>query len=90
MISPALLSRLLDRPWMTRTELWAVHEERFYGKTDTAFGRLPIAIYLGEFLQLRPRDVPCWEFFHTLAAAQAKETFPEHQQAATLFQYLTC
>ena len=51
-ISPALLNMLLYRSFHGRAERWDVSEP-MYDKLEGAFGRMPLVILLGDFLQLR-------------------------------------
>ena len=90
MISPALFNMLLYRSWLARRERWEVREERLYDKMDTAFGRMPIVIYLGDFLQLRPIGGRSLLVSLQTLAEQGKEMYAEHQQATKLFQGITC
>ena len=90
MISPALFNMLLYRSWLARKERWAVREERSYDKMDSAFGRMPIVIYLGDFLQLRPVGGRSLLVSLQTLAEEDKEMYPEHQQATKLFQSITC
>ena len=53
MISPALYNMLLYRSYHGRQERWEVPEQE-YDKLSGAFGRMPIVIHLGDFLQLKP------------------------------------
>ena len=54
MISPALYNMLLYNAYHGRKDHWEVTEERLYNQRNTAFGRTPLVIHLGDFLQLRP------------------------------------
>jgi hypothetical protein len=53
MISPPLYNMLLFRAFHGRRHLWEVKEDE-YDKLNGAFGRMPIVIHLGDFLQLKP------------------------------------
>ena len=53
MISPQLYNMLLFRSFLGRAERWEV-EEKDYDELRGAFGRMPIVIHLGDFLQLKP------------------------------------
>ncbi len=53
MISPELFNMLLYRSFWGRKESWQV-PEHLYNTVRGAFGRMPIVIMLGDFLQLRP------------------------------------
>ena len=54
MISVALYSMLLYRSYHGRETTWEVPHEHLYDKLPTAFGRMPIVLHLGDFLQLTP------------------------------------
>ena len=90
MMSPALFNMLLYRSWIARKDGWAVREERLYDKLDTAFGRMPIVIYLGDFLQLRPVAGRSLLVNLQELADGEKEMHPEHQMAVKLFQGVEC
>ena len=53
MISPHLYNMLLYRSFLGRAERYEV-EEKDYDQLRGAFGRMPIVIHLGDFLQLKP------------------------------------
>ena len=53
MISPQLYNMLLFRSFLGRAEQWGVEEQQ-YDEMSGAFGRMPIVIHLGDFLQLKP------------------------------------
>ena len=53
MIAPPLYNMLLYRSFHGRREQWQVQESE-YDKLQGAFGRMPIVIQLGDFLQLKP------------------------------------
>ena len=53
MVSPSLLNMLLYRSFHARRDKWDV-DEADYDKPSGAFGRMPIALCLGDFCQLRP------------------------------------
>ena len=53
MISPSLLNMLLYRSFHARRDEWDVDEAE-YDKPSGAFGRMPIALWLGDFCKLRP------------------------------------
>ena len=54
MISPALYNMLLYRFYHGRKKRWQVTQERHYVQRKWAFGRMPLKLHLGDFLQLRP------------------------------------
>ena len=53
MISPLLYNMLLFRFHHGRKERWEIKHERFYVQQKMAFGRMPLVLHLGDFLQLR-------------------------------------
>ena len=53
MIGAPLYNMLLYRAWAGRAELWEVPFES-WAHPDALFGRMPIVIHLGDFLQLKP------------------------------------
>ena len=79
-ISPALLNMLLYRSFHGRTERWAVCE-RNYDKLEGAFGRMPIVIFLGDFLQLRP--TAAMSLLDDMSKT-ARDVPPEFQMASKL------
>ena len=52
-VSPQLYNMLLYRSFLGRAERYEV-EEQHYDQLRGAFGRMPIVIHLGDFLQLKP------------------------------------
>ena len=53
MVSATLYNMLLFRSFLGRAETWEVQEVD-YGHLAGVFGRMPIVIHLGGFLQLTP------------------------------------
>ena len=53
MIGPDLYNLLLYRSFHGRGNKWKVQESE-YDKLSSAFGRMPIVIHLGDFLQKNP------------------------------------
>ena len=53
MVAPPLYNMLLYRSFHGRREHWQVTEAE-YDKVSGAFGRMPLVIHLGDFLQLKP------------------------------------
>jgi hypothetical protein len=53
MIAPSLYNMLLFRAFPRRRHNWQVKEDE-YDKLNGAFGRIPIVIHVGDFLQLNP------------------------------------
>ena len=53
MMSPQLYNMVAYRAFLGRREAWEV-DECDYDKQHAAFGRMPIVIHLGDFLQLKP------------------------------------
>ena len=80
-ISPALLNMVLHRSLQGRMETWAVHESK-YDKLEGAFGRMPIIIFLGDFLQLRP--TAAMSLLDDMSKAE-RDIPPEFQMASKLF-----
>ena len=54
MISPALYNMLLYRFYHGRKSRWQVTQERHYVQRKWAFGRMPLKLHLGDFVQARP------------------------------------
>jgi hypothetical protein len=83
MISPALFNMLLYRSFHGRRVQWEVSEP-LYDKLEGAFGRMPIVIYLGDFLQLRP--TASLSLLDNLTLLPHNKDVPaEHQWAMKLF-----
>ena len=53
MIGPDFYNMLLSRSFHGRRAQWNVQESE-YDKPRAAFGRMPIVIHLGDFLQKKP------------------------------------
>ena len=88
MISPALFNMLLYRSFLGRAARWNVSESE-YNKLRGAFGRIPIVIYLGDFLQLKPvgqggSGIPLIASFREIAAKNIDLPI-EFQDAMKLF-----
>ena len=86
MISPALYNMRLYRSFHGRAEQWELLEQE-YDKLKGAFGRMPIVIHLGDFLQLKPTgsSLSLLEDFETLAS-DGREVYTEYQSAMRLFR----
>ena len=87
MVSPNLFNMLLYRSWHGRRKQFQV-PELDYMKAASAFGRMPIVIYLGDFLQLKPTGtgLSLLSDLRTLAGLDRAEKLPaEHQQAMKFF-----
>ena len=83
MISPALYNMLLYRAFHGRAASFEVPEAQ-YDKLLGAFGRMPLVLHLGDFLQLRPTNA--WSLLDNFAIVAADRDVPaEHQMAAKLF-----
>ena len=82
LISPELLNMVLYRSFHGRREHWAVPENQ-YDKPQGAFGRMPIVIYLGDFLQLPP--VAAHSLLDDMSKS-SKEIPPEYQMASKLLR----
>ena len=87
MISPAYYNMLLYRSYHGRKARWEVTEERLYDKFEGAFGRMPIVIHLGDFMQLRPTaNYSLLHDFPALSRTNEHVDLPaEYQSAAKLF-----
>ena len=85
MISPGLYNMVAYRSFLGRADRWEV-EERVYDQLEGAFGRMPLVIHLGDFLQLKPTGgrVSLISDFRVLADAGV-EMAPEHQAVMKLF-----
>ena len=87
MISPAQYSMLLFRSFHGRRDRWKVKECE-YDKTTCAFGRMPIVLHLGDFLQKKP--VASFSLIENLKERErlgllAEDFPPEFQMAMKLF-----
>ena len=85
MISPHLYNMVLYRAFLGRADRWEVAEQD-YDQLKGAFGRMPISIHLGDFLQLKPTG-SCLSLiadFNELAAAGV-DLAPEFQAVMKLF-----
>ena len=87
MISPALYNMLLYRFYLGRKKRWEIAQERFYVQGCTAFGRMPLVLYLGDFLQLRlTAGTSLREDMDALAHdPEARDVPVEFQDAARFF-----
>ena len=87
MISPALYNMLLYRFYHGRKNQWQVNQERHYVQRKWAFGRMPLKLQLGDFLQLRPTAaMSLLTDMNALAhKTEAKQVPPEFQDAQKLF-----
>ena len=85
MISPNLYNMLAYRAFLGRADRWQV-DEQDYDQLKGAFGRMPIVIHLGDFLQLKPTatNVSLIDDFRRLADAGV-ELAPEFQSVMKLF-----
>ena len=85
MISPHLYNMILYRSFLGRGDRYEVAEQD-YDQLKGAFGRMPITIHLGDFLQLKPTGsgLSLIADFNELAAAGV-ELAPEFQAAMKLF-----
>jgi len=87
MISPALYNMLLYRFYLARKQRWQIPHERYYVKKPCAFGRTPLVLHLGDFLQLRPTAAMSLLTDMTMLPPKPEEEGvpPEYQDAAKLF-----
>ena len=85
MIPPNMYHMLTFRAHLGRQDKWGA-EERECDMVGGAFGRIPIVIHLGDFLQLKPTGgrVSLISSFEDLAAAGINLA-PEYQAAMKLF-----
>ena len=87
MISPAMYNMLLFRFYHARLKQWQIPQERYYVKKPCAFGRIPLVLHLGDFLQLRP--TAAMSLLTDLTALpptrEDKDVPAEYQDAAKLF-----
>ena len=88
MVSPNLFNMLLYRAFHARRDDCNVHEAN-YMKPSCAFGRVPIVIYLGDFLQLKPTGsgMSLLSDLQMVAADDGRKEGPpvEHQHAMKFF-----
>jgi len=86
MISPALYNMLLYRSYHGRKDRFEISQERLYDRAGAAFGRMPLVIHLGDFLQLRPTaGLSLLEDMHALSRDSDVDIPAEYQAAARLF-----
>ena len=87
MISPGLYNMLLYRFYHGRKRRYQVDQERYYVQRKWAFGRMPLKVHLGDFLQLPPTAAQSLlTDFNALAHKTEDRDFPpEHQDAQKLF-----
>ena len=88
MVSPNLYNMLLYRAFHARRAQSSLQEAN-YQKPSCAFGCVPIVIYLGDFLQLKPTGSgrSLLSDLRQMAAADSRREGPpvEHQQAMRAF-----
>ena len=73
MITPSWYNIVLCRSFLGRASRWEVQEQH-YDKLQGAFGRMPLVIYLGDFLQLKlVKDNSLIADFEVLVAQSAKK-----------------
>ena len=87
MISPALYNMLLYRFYHGRKDRWQIKQERHYVQRKCAFGRMPLKLHLGDFLQLRPTAaMSLLTDMNALSyKKEDKQVAAEFQDAAKLF-----
>ena len=85
MISPALYNMLLYRFYHGRKNRWQVTQERHYVQRKCAFGRMPLKLHLGDFLQLRPTAAMSLLTDMNALSNQDKDVPAEFQDAQKLF-----
>ena len=85
MVAPPMYNMLLYRNFHGRREHWQVAEAE-YDKISGAFGRMPLVIHLGDFLQLKPTGSSVSLITDPLELEKHHESYPaEWQQAMKLF-----
>ena len=85
MVAPPLFNMLLYRSFQGRREHWHVKESE-YDKMSGAFGRMPIVIQLGDFLQLKPTGSSVSLITNLKDLEKTHDSYPvEFQQAMKLF-----
>ena len=85
MVAPPLYNMLLYRSFHGRREHWQVQESE-YDKVHAAFGRMPIIIQLGDFLQLKPTASSVSLITDPRVFEDRDQDYPvEFQQAMKLF-----
>ena len=80
MIVPALYNLLFFRSFHGRRQRWRV-EECEYDKLQGAFGRMPIIIHLGDFLQKKPIGGASISLIDDLKERERSGTLPENYPA---------
>ena len=85
MVHPPIYNMLLYRSFHGRREHWQVTEAE-YDKVSGAFGRMPLVIHLGDFLQLKPTGSSVSLITDPLELEKHYESYPaDFQQAMKLF-----
>ena len=87
MVSPNLYNMLLYRSFHGRRDRWEVAEHD-YDKLAGAFGRMPLVIHLGDFLQLKPTGGSGLSLLSNLRELSTKSDVQipsEHQMGMKLF-----
>ena len=85
MVSATLYNMLLFRSFLGRAETWEVQEVD-YGHLAGAFGRMPIVIHLGDFLQLTPTaGISLLADLRAMEASDMRDVPAEFQEAMNLF-----
>ena len=77
MIGPDLYNLLLYRSFYGRQTRWKVKESE-YDKSTGAFGRMPITIHLGDFLQKKPIGGPSISLIDDLRERERLGKLPEN------------
>ena len=89
MIGPDLYNLLLYRSFHGRRNSWSIQESE-YDKLESAFGRMPIVIHLGDFLQKKPIGGHSISLIDDLKERERNKKMPEnfppeYQMAMKLF-----
>jgi len=87
MIPPSIYNMLLYRFYHGRKKRWQVTQERLYTQPKCAFGRMPLKLHVGDFLQIRPTGAMSLltDMDALTDKTEDKQIPPEYQNAAKLF-----
>jgi len=86
MVGPSLYNMVLYCSFLGRRERWDLPESE-YNRLSGAFGRMPIVIHLGDFLQLKPTGSGMSLITNLEEIPQHWEVPAEHQSAMKLFMH---
>ena len=84
MIPPSIYNMLLYRFYHGRKKRWQVTQERLYTQSECAFGRMPLKLHVGDFLQFRPTGAMSLltDMDALTDKTEDKQIPPEYQDAA--------